>query len=52
MTDAHIYQQLVESLDDVLFVISPDWQTIHYISHSYEKVWGKTTQSLYDQPLS
>ena len=52
MTDKHIYQQLVENLDDVLFVISPDWQTIHYVSPSYETVWGKTAKSLYDQPLS
>lgn len=52
MTDNLIYQQLVENLDDVLFVINPDWQEIHYISPSYENVWGKPVESLYAQPLS
>ena len=47
-----IYQQLVENLQDVLFIISPDWQTVHYISPSYKNVWGKSCDSLIKNPLS
>ena len=49
--DELIYQQLVEHLQDVLFVISTDWQTV-YFSPSYKNVWGRTCDSLIQSPLS
>lgn len=50
--DEHIYQQLVENISNVLFVISPDWQIVYYVNPAYENVWGNSCQSLYDEPLS
>lgn len=47
-----IYQQLVENIHDVLFVVSTDWQTIYYVNSAYEDVWGKTCESLIEKPLS
>lgn len=52
LQNENIYQQLVENLQDVLFVISPDWQTVYYISPSYKNVWGRTCNSLLKNPLS
>jgi len=50
--DEQHYQQLVENIQDVLFVISTDWQTVYYVSPSYKTVWGKTCDSLIKNPLS
>lgn len=47
-----IYQQLVENMHDVMFIISPDWQTIYYVTPSYEEIWGIPCDSLYKNPLS
>jgi len=46
------YQQVVDNIDDVLFIVSPDWKTVYFVSPSYEEVWGKTRESLSEHPLS
>lgn len=46
------YRQLAEHLEEVLWTVSPDWNELHYINPAYEKVWGKSCQSLYDNPRS
>ena len=45
-------RQLTENLKEVFWLGSPDWNEIIYISPAYEKVWGKSTQSLYEHPRS
>lgn len=52
MKKANIYQQLVDNFQEVLFIISPDWQAVYFVNHSYEKVWGKTCESLLSDPFS
>lgn len=47
-----VYQQLTDNIKDVLFIVSPNWQTLYYISPSYEHIWGKTCESLLAEPLS
>ena len=44
------FKELTENLGEVIWV-RQDGQII-YISTTYEKVWGKTCQSLYDNPHS
>ena len=46
------YQLLAESIDEVFWIVSSDWSKVHYINPAYEKVWGKSVESLYFQPLS
>jgi diguanylate cyclase (GGDEF)-like protein/PAS domain S-box-containing protein len=43
---------ITENLDDVFWLISPDLSTIHYVSPSYERLFGRTCDSLYADPLS
>lgn len=44
--------QLVNNLEEVFWLGSPDWQEIYFISKSYERVWGKTCKSMYEDPMS
>ena len=46
------FRQLVENIEEVFWVVSPDWNEVHYISPTYEKVWGCSCESLYEQPRS
>jgi PAS domain S-box-containing protein len=42
----------VESIEEVFWIGSPDWNEIFYISPAYEKVWGRSCESLVEDPLS
>jgi two-component system cell cycle sensor histidine kinase/response regulator CckA len=46
------FRQLTESINEVSWITSADLSTVVHISPSYEKVWGRTCQSLYEKPLS
>jgi PAS domain S-box-containing protein len=46
------FRQITENIEEVFWIVSPDWKRVHYISPAYEKVWGLTSQSLYDRPES
>ncbi|MBN1847818.1 MAG: PAS domain S-box protein [Deltaproteobacteria bacterium] len=46
------FRQLAENIQEVFWVVSPDWLRIHYISPAYENVWGRTCESLYKNPQS
>lgn len=39
-----------EFSDQVYWISSPDFSAIKYISPSYEKIWGRPRQELYDNP--
>jgi len=44
------FRQLADNINDVFFMATPDWNKILYISPAYEAVWGRTCQSLREQP--
>ena len=44
------FRQLAENIQQVFWISSPDWKEFIYISPAYEKVWGQTCKSLYQQP--
>ncbi|WP_019504957.1 GGDEF domain-containing phosphodiesterase [Pleurocapsa sp. PCC 7319] len=46
------FRQIAENVREVFFVISAKTDEILYISPTYEKVWGRTCQSLYEDPQS
>ena len=46
------FRQLAENISAVFWIISPDYKEIYYISPAYEKVWGRTCESLYKNPIS
>ncbi|WP_013323115.1 PAS domain S-box protein [Gloeothece verrucosa] len=44
------FRQIAENIEEVFFINSADVSEIIYISPAYEKIWGRTCQSLYDNP--
>ena len=46
------FRQLVEHLDEVFWLDTPDGSELLYISPAYEKIWGRPRQNLYEQPAS
>ncbi len=45
-------QEIADNVQDFFCILSPDWQTILYASPAYERIWGRSLQSLYDAPNS
>ncbi len=46
------FRELAESISEVFWLSSDDQHRMLYISPGYEAVWGRTCQSLYDDPGS
>jgi PAS domain S-box-containing protein len=46
------FRQLAENIKEVFWMADPQTTEILYISHAYEQVWGRSCQSLYEQPRS
>jgi PAS domain S-box-containing protein len=44
------FRQLANNITDVFWMTSPDLKEMHYISPGYELIWGRSMQSLYDNP--
>jgi PAS domain S-box-containing protein len=42
------FRQLAEHITDVFWVTDPDGGKVLYVSPAYERVWGRTCQSLYE----
>jgi two-component system, cell cycle sensor histidine kinase and response regulator CckA len=45
-------RELAETIEEVFWAIDPTQRRVLYISPAYEKIWGRSCQSLYDAPLS
>ena len=46
------FRQIAENVREVLFLLDTKTDGILYISPAYEKVWGRSCQSLYEDPQS
>ncbi len=46
------FRQVAENISEVLWMTDPAKQELLYLSPAYEKVWGRSRQSVYDDPLS
>ncbi|EHJ49161.1 PAS/PAC sensor hybrid histidine kinase [Solidesulfovibrio carbinoliphilus subsp. oakridgensis] len=46
------FRQLAEAIGEVFWLTATDWKRTFYISPAYERLWGRTTRSLYEAPLS
>ncbi|BCO31315.1 bifunctional diguanylate cyclase/phosphodiesterase [Thiohalobacter sp. COW1] len=46
------FRDLAENINEVFWLVSPDWLQVHYISPAYAAVWGASTDSLYASPMS
>ena len=46
------FRQMAENIEQVLYLIGPDLSGILYVSPAYETVWGRTCESLHEDPAS
>ncbi|MGZ3545625.1 MAG: PAS domain S-box protein [Gemmatimonadaceae bacterium] len=46
------FRQLAENIDEVFFISDAQYRETLYINPAYEKIWGRSCQSLYDNPAS
>lgn len=46
------FRQLAENINEVFWLFDVEAARVLYVSPAYEKVWGRTRQSLYEQPRS
>lgn len=46
------FLQLAENIDEVFWVMPPEANQMIYVSPAYEKIWGRTCESLYRRPMS
>ncbi|MBA3767113.1 MAG: PAS domain S-box protein, partial [Acidobacteria bacterium] len=46
------FRQLAENIEELFWLIAPDRSEVIYVSPAYEKIWGRSRQSLYENPAS
>jgi PAS domain S-box-containing protein len=46
------FRQLAENINEVFWLADPQTTQILYVSPAYERVWGRSCQSLYERPQS
>ncbi len=47
-----LFRQLSENIQEVFWLSTPDRRHIWFVSPAYEAIWGRSCQSLYDNPLT
>lgn len=46
------FRQIAEYVDSVFWISSPEKDSMEYVSPSYESIWGRSRQSVLDDPRS
>ncbi len=44
------FGQLVDNISDVFWIRSADMSQVHYLSPAFERIWGRSVESLYASP--
>ena len=44
------FRELAENIREVFWMTDPAKRVIHYVSPAYEKIWGRSCESLYENP--
>lgn len=47
-----LFRELAENLREVLWIVSPDWNQVHFVSSAYAEIWGRSCEELYAKPTS
>src|SRR6185369_16891174 len=40
------FHQLADNITDAFWIRSPDMSQVHYVSQAFERIWGRTADSL------
>jgi len=46
------FRQLADNVHEVFWLVSSDLNEVQYVNPAYEAIWGRSCQSLYDDPRS
>jgi PAS domain S-box-containing protein len=46
------FRQMAESINEIFWMADPEVTEVLYVSPAYERVWGRTCRSLYEDPRS
>ena len=46
------FRQLAENIQDVFFLMTPDFSRTFYLSPAYERIWGRSRASVYENTMS
>lgn len=46
------FRQITENMREIVWMCDPEMSQMLYVSPIYEEIWGRTCQSLYEQPSS
>jgi PAS domain S-box-containing protein len=46
------FRQVVENIREVFWLTEPDKNKVLYVSPAYERIWGRTCESLYQSPIT
>jgi PAS domain S-box-containing protein len=46
------FRQLAENIGEVVWMSDPEKAEILYVNPTYEELWGRTVETLYEEPLS
>ena len=46
------FRQMAENIEEMFWTANSDLSEILYVSHTYEKIWGRSCDSLYASPRS
>lgn len=46
------FRRITETIAEVFWVVDPGINTMAYVSRAYEKIWGRSRESLYNNPRS
>ena len=47
-----LFRQMAESIREMFWMQDGGWKQTLYVSPAYEAIWGRTSQSLYENPRS
>ncbi|HXV16568.1 MAG TPA: PAS domain S-box protein, partial [Gemmatimonadaceae bacterium] len=48
--NAEKFHHLADNLSDVFWIRSPDMRQLHFVSRGFERVWGRSVDSLHENP--
>ncbi|MBW4681645.1 MAG: PAS domain S-box protein [Microcoleus vaginatus WJT46-NPBG5] len=46
------FRQLAENVDEVFWIVTPDFSQMLYVSPMYEQIWGRSCEQVYASPRS
>lgn len=46
------FRNMAESINEVFWISSPDFSKMLYVSPAYERIWGRSVESLMSNPMS